>query len=268
MDIAAGLRTVPFVRRVALMLVVLLAGLVAAAAAPAANPVVGAVERTSAARSSLVDMQVSTSVKGQTVVLTGSGAVRGGDVKMSVHTSAATGPVTIDLIMRKEGSGYVMYMRSSALEAQLPGGKSWLRFDLAKAAQQLGVDFTGLLDSSKSLDPLERGVVSTRRIGRETVAGKPTTHYRAVVDVHRAASALPAYAKQIAAVERATGVKLGRTTQEVWVGTDGRVRRLRSSTPTVVQGVRATSTQTLTYRAYDVPVSITPPPRSKVFDFS
>ncbi len=267
MDTAAGLHTIPSVRRIALLPVLLLVGLVAAGTAAAANPIVGAVERTSTARSSIVDMQVSTSVKGQTVVLTGSGAVRGGDVKMSVHTTGA-GSVTIDLVMRKEGGTYVMYMRSSALQAQLPGGKSWLRLDLTKASQQLGVDFAGLLDSSKSLDPLERGVVSTRRIGRETVAGKPTTHYRAVVDVQRAAKALPAYAKQIAAVERATGVQLGRTTQEVWVGTDGRVRRLRSSTPTVVQGVRATSTQTLTYRAYDVPVSITAPPRSQVFDFS
>ena len=65
--------------------------------------------------------------------------------------------------------------------------------------------------------------------------------------------------------QRYHGVRLGRATQEVWVGTDGRVRRLRSSTPTVVQGVRATSVQTLTYRAYDVPVSIAPPPRAQVF---
>jgi hypothetical protein len=171
----------------------------------------------------------------------------------------------MNLIMLREGSGYVMYMRSAALQSQLPRGKSWLRIDLSKATQQLGVDFTALLDSSKSLDPLERGVVSTRRIGRETVAGASTTHYRAVVDVHRAAAALPAYAKQIAAIERATGVRLGRTTQEIWVGADGRVRRLRSTTPTVVQGTQGTSIQTLTYRAYDVPVSIAAPPRSQVF---
>jgi len=254
-----------FVRRVSFTLLAALLGLLATTAAQAANPVVAAVERTSSARSSLIDMQVATSVRGTTVHMTGSGAVRGSDVRMSVRTNTGAGSVTMDLIMLREGGGYVMYMRSDALRTQLPGGKSWLRFDLAKAAQQLGVDFTALLDSSRSLDPLEHGVVSTKRIGREAVVGKPTTHYRAVVDVRRAAAALPAYAKQIAAIERATGVRLGRATQEVWVGTDGRVRRLRSSTPTVVQGVRATSVQTLTYRAYDVPVSIAPPPRAQVF---
>jgi hypothetical protein len=265
MDRSATVRTINPVRRIALTLVVFVAALAAASGAGAANPVVGAVERTSAARSSLVDLQVSTSVKGQTVVMTGSGAVRGSDVKMSLHAGTGPGSTTIDLVMRKETGGYVMYMRSSALKSQLPGGKSWLRLDLAKAARKLGIDFTGLLDSSQSLDPLERGLVSTRRIGTENVAGKPATHFRAVVDVHRAARTLPAYAKQVAAVERATGVKLGKTTQEVWVGTDGRIRRLRSTTPTVVQGIEATSTQTLTYRAYDVPVSISAPPRSLVF---
>ena len=103
-------------------------------------------------------------------------------------------------------------------------------------------------------------------VGTDRIAGKSAAHYRTVVDVHRAASALPEYAKQLAAIERAAGIRLGRVTQEVWVGTDGRIRRLRASTPTRVQGVKATSVQTLTYRAYDVPVAISAPPRSQVFD--
>jgi hypothetical protein len=226
------------------------------------------VKRSATARSSLVDMRVTTSGGGSKVVLTGTGAVRGGDVRMSVRTSTGAGSVAMDLIMLREAGGYVMYMRSPALHAQLPGGKSWLRFDVEKQAAKLGFDFTALLESSRALGPLERGVVATKRIGRESIGGASTTHYRAVVDIHRAAAALPAYAKQIAAIERATGITLGRTSQEVWVGKDGRVKRLRSSTPTVVQGARATSVQTLTYRAYDVPVSISAPPRAQVFDFS
>jgi hypothetical protein len=265
MDNAASLRTITVVRRIALVLSAAFVALLASSAAQAANPVVAAVERTTSARSSLVDMQVSTAVGSSTVLMRGSGAVRRGDVKMTVKTSTGGQFVAIDMIMLRRTGGYVMYMRSDALRAQLPGGKSWLELDLSKAAQQLGVDFTALLDSSKSLAPLERGVVSTRRLGRETVAGTPTTHYRVVVDVHRAARALPDYAKQVAAIERATGAKLGRTTQEVWIGSDGRIRRLRSTTPTVVQGTQGTSIQTLTYRGYDVPVTISAPPRSQVF---
>jgi hypothetical protein len=268
MDKPDGVRTIDVVRRVLLPLVAVLAALVAASSALAENPVVSAVKRTSDARSSVLDMQVTTSAGGSSVVLTGTGATRGTDVKVSMKVGAGAGASTMDVILLREPSGFVMYMRTPALRSQLPAGKSWLRVDFEKEAAKLGVDFSGLLDASQTLGPLQRGLVSTTRVGRETVAGKPTTHYRAVVDVHRAAAALPSYAKQVRAIEKAMGARLGRTTQEVWVGTDGRIRRLRSSTPTVVQGVEATSVQTMTFRAYDVPVSIAAPPRAQVFDFS
>jgi hypothetical protein len=265
MDKPTGMRTMNVVRRPILLLAAVLAALATATAALADNPVISAVKRTSDARSSLVDMQITTSAGGQTVVMTGTGAVRGSDIKMSMKVPGAG---AMDLIMVREPSGFVMYMRTPALKSQLPAGKSWLRVDFEKEAAKLGLDFSAILDASQTLGPLERGVVSTKRLGRETVAGKSTTHYRAVVDVHRAAAALPAYAKQIRAIEKATGARLGRTTQDVWVGADGRIRRLRSSTPTAVQGAPATSVQTMTFRAYDVPVTIAAPPPAQVFDFS
>jgi hypothetical protein len=265
MDNPMAVRTIHGVRRPIVVLAAVLVALVTATAALADNPVISAVKRTSDARSSLVDMQITTSAGGQKVVMTGTGAVRGSDIKMSMKVPGAG---TMDLIMRREPSGFVMYMRTPALGSQLPAGKSWLRVDFEKQAAKLGLDFSAILDASQTLGPLERGIVSTKRLGRETIAGKPTTHYRAVVDVHRAAAALPAYAKQIRAIEKATGARLGRTTQDVWVGADGRIRRLRSSTPTAVQGKPATSVQTMTFRAYDVPVTIAAPPRAQVFDFS
>ena len=64
------------------------------------------------------------------------------------------------------------------------------------------------------------------------------------------------------------GVKVPRLTEDVWVGRDGRIRRVGLSFPFVQQGVHATSSLTMTFRAYDVPVSISAPPRAQVFDFS
>ncbi len=268
MDKVPVVRTMTLVGRITLILAAGLVALLATGAAQAANPVVSAVERSADARSSVVDMQVRTSARGATLVLTGTGTVRGKEAKLTMRTSTAGQSIAMDVIMLREAGGYAMYMRSPSLSSQLPAGKSWLRFDLQKAVAKLGVDFSSLIESSRALAPLEQGLVSTKRVGRDSVAGKPTTHYRAVVDVHRAAAAVPEYAKQVAALERAAGIRLGRVTQEVWVGTDGRVRRLRSSTPTLVQGVKATTVQTLTYRAYDVPVTISAPPRAQVFDVS
>lgn len=171
----------------------------------------------------------------------------------------------MDAIMLKEGGSYVIYLRSPAFSAQLPPGKSWLRVDLSRQAATLGIDFSGLLSTTQTFGPLEKGLVSTARIGRETVAGKPTTHYRAVIDVQRAARALPAYKKQVDALEKATGIRLGRTPYDVWVAGDGRIRRMRFSTPTAAGNARGTSVQTVTFLSFNEPVSIVAPPRAKVF---
>ena len=252
-------------RRLALPLVLTVA-MLAPAAAHAGNPVVSAAKRSSTATSTKLDIRMATSVPGVArTVLVGTGATSGRSVRLSVTTTVAGRAVPLDAIGLMEHGSFVMYMRSPVLAAQLPTGKSWVRIDLQAQGANAGIDFGSLIGQSETLAPLAHGLVSTTRVARERVAGRATTHYRAVVDLHRAARAVPAYGKQLAAVERATGVRLGRVTQDVWVGNDGRIRRLRSSTPTSVQGARGMSVQTVTYLSYDVPVSIAAPPSTQVF---
>jgi hypothetical protein len=252
------------VRRLALALVALLAFAVTAQAAT--NPVVTAVKRTADVRSSKLRMTVTTAGGGVRQTMTGTGAQSGGSVSLSLRTTAGSPPLTIDALLLEQNGSYVMFMRSPAFSSQLPAGKKWMKIDLSHQAANAGIDISSLVDTAQTLAPLEKGLVSTKRLGRDTVAGKTATHYQAVVDLQRAARAIPAYAKQIAAVQQATGLKLGRTTQHVWVGTDGRVRQIRSTTPTVVQGgARGTATQTITFLAFDVPVTITAPAAAQVF---
>ena len=73
--------------------------------------------------------------------------------------------------------------------------------------------------------------------------------------------------RQLRAIERA-GVRLPRLTEDVWVGSDGRISRVGFAIPFVQQGVSAKSSMTMTFRAYDVPASVSAPPSSQVFDFS
>jgi hypothetical protein len=240
--------------------------MLAPAAAQAGNPLVSAAKRSSTARSTKLLIHTATSIPGAArTVLSGRGATSGRSVKLSVRATVAGQAVPMDAIGLMENGAFVMYMRSPVFVAQLPKGKSWVRIDLQTQGANLGLDFGSLIGQSETLAPLEHGLVSTKLVARERVAGRSTTHYRAVVDLRRAARAVPAYGKQLAAVERATGVRLGRVTQDVWVGNDGRIRRLRSSTPTSVQGVRGTTVQTVTFLSYDVPVSITAPPAAQVF---
>ena len=247
------------------LVVVLAVALLFPAAAEAANPVLSAAKRSATAETTKLQLHMTAKVPGSpSVVMTGRGSTSGQRVSLHMQTNAAGQRVSMDAIGLVERGGYVMYMRSPVFEGQLPSGKTWVRFDLQKAGSSVGLDFASLIGQSQTLAPLEHGLVSTKRLGTEPVAGKPTTHYRAVVDVRRAALAIPAYAKQLETVERTTGVRLGRVTQDVWVGSDGRIRQLRTTSPTAGQG-RGRTVQTLTFLGYDVPVSIAAPPRARVF---
>jgi len=248
-------------------LVVLAAALLVPVAAHAAsNPILGAAKRTAAAKSSTLRMSVTTTLGGRTTAtLTGSGAQRGSSVKLTLRQRVGAQLVTIDAVLLTEGGSQVIYMRSPVFTPQLPAGKSWLRIDLTRQAAGLGVDLSSIYSAGETFAPLEHGVVSVKRLGRRAIAGAPATHYRAIIDVKRAARAVPAYGKQVAAVERATGVKLGRSPYDVWVGGDGRIRQMRFVTPTVAGGVRGTSTQTITFLSYNRPVTISAPPRAQVF---
>ena len=252
-------------RRFALLVLVALA---VPAAAQAANPVAKAAERSAKARSSTMTLSTRTVVPGAGVVTaTGRGSQKGQSVELTMRTEGAGASISMDVVGLFESGNFVMYMRSPVFSGQLPSGKSWVRFDLQKQGEKLGLDFSSLLGSSQAVAPLWHGLVSTKRLGSDVVAGTRSTHYRATVDYRRAAAALPAFGKQLAAIEKATGVLVGRVSADVWVGSDGFVRRFRTTTPTAVQGVRATSVQTITYTGYNVPVSIGAPPRSQVVDF-
>ncbi|HXF99047.1 MAG TPA: hypothetical protein VNJ46_10590 [Gaiellaceae bacterium] len=241
--------------------VLLLALLVPSLAQAASGPVVEAAKRTAGATSLTFRMTVGTSVAGQRMVMTGSGVQKGANARISFRMRAQGTAFRADVILLREGGRYVLYLRSPLVRAQAPPGKSWLRLDLSRQAATAGVDLGSLFSVSQTFGPLERGLVSTTRLGREVVAGRPATRYRVLVDVRRAARALPAYREQVAALEQATGLRLGRVRYDVWIADDGRMRQVRFTMP--VPGGR--SVTTLTYLAFDVPVTIAAPPRAQVY---
>jgi len=245
-----------------LIAVCVLALALPALAQAASNPVLAATKRTAQAESVTFRVNTTTSVVGQQLAMSGSGVQKGNEARLSMRMRSPGLDSRIDAILVHESGHYVMYLRSPIFASQLPNGRTWLRIDLSRQASSLGVDFSSLASASQTLAPLEKGLVSTTRVGRDVVAGTSTTHYRAVIDIKRAARALPAYGRQVAAIERATGIRLGRIPYHVWVGADGRVHRLRYSMPSVSGGQ---SVQTMTFVAFDQPVSIAAPPRSKVF---
>ncbi len=228
----------------------------------ASNPVVAASKRTAAAKTITFRIAATTTVAGSRATITGSGMQRGSEARLSLRVGGqGTRPVRMDAVLLEEAGSYVMYMRSPLFASQLPRGKSWIRLDLSRQTASLGVDFSSLVSTSQTFAPLEKGMVSTKRKGRAVVAGRPTTQYRAIIDVKRAARLVPAYGKQVAAIQRATGITLGRVPYDVWVAGDGRIRQVRYTTPTVQNGK---TVQTMTFLAFNEPVKIEAPPRAQV----
>src|SRR5205823_5437943 len=102
---------------------------------------------------------------------------------------AASGTdMTMKALYVTEDGDPVMYMQLGLLAGQLPGGKTWMRIDLAKAGKAAGIDL-GQLMGGAGQNPsdwlaLLRSNGEFSEVGYETVEGTDTTHdHGTTVDV-------------------------------------------------------------------------------------
>jgi hypothetical protein len=159
------------------------------------------------------------------------------------------------------------------LAAFVPGGRPWASIGLDRlATASLGGALPALggtpTDPLTQLDALQ-GITEARLVGPEPVDGTPATHVAAVVDLLATPAASdPA---QRPAIDRLVAqVGTSRLPVDVWVGDDGRVRRV-AQTVTVPDrpGRPATSTAvTVTLTGHGVPVTVVPPAADQVADLS
>ena len=177
--------------------------------------------------------------------------------------------------MEQVYAGFVFYMRSPVFAAALPKGKSWVRMDVQRLGRRLGLDFGQMAsgDPSQSLDQLRAVSGDVERLGRDRVRGVAATHYRATVDLRRYPNLVPparraAVRAGVKRIAELTGLE--RFPQEVWVGSDGRIRRLAleySVRPPGVDG-KVTTKLTMELYGFGVPVEVDVPPEDEVEDFT
>jgi hypothetical protein len=176
----------------------------------------------------------------------------------------------------------VIYMKMPALAGKLPGGRTWIKLDLTKAAHSAGIDLSQLsslnqTDPTQFLHYLRASSGSVAIVGSESVDGVSTTHYHATLQLSSILARLPSseQAAGKAALEKlASG---GAIPVDVWVDAQGRVRRIQLSTVTSVPTGTAggpgaatgiTSTVTIDFTSYGPVPPIVPPPAGEVFDAS
>ena len=214
-------------------------------------------KKTSKTASEHVAMKVSAAVSGQPVTVSGQGDFDNNARIGAFHLDFNAGGLatTIDEVVSKTR----IYLKSPLFQGQLPGGKTWVMFDLRRALAARGIDLSTLSaqDPTQTLAQLQRlGTVT--KVGTETIDGTSTTHYVAHIDP----SKLP-QAKQLEALAKA---KFG--AYDIWVGSDDLVRRVKFSFTLAPSGSSSKQTVTLTsdFSDFGKVVKADLPPAGSTFD--
>jgi LppX_LprAFG lipoprotein len=166
------------------------------------------------------------------------------------------------LILDGSGASPVLYLQLPAIDKYL-NGKTWVKADIGALAKQAGTSITQLLQTAGSQDPTKalqmlESIGNVTKVGTATIDGVDTTEYSGTVDVKKVASLLGAQAK---ALDRA---KISSIPIDVWIGSDGLVRRLHEH---LAYG-QTTTDLTVDLSDFGVQTSIQAPPADQTVDVS
>lgn len=169
------------------------------------------------------------------------------------------------------------YMKFPLAQAEL-GGKEWMKFDMRKTSEALGIDPAVVRASQQQGDPgmslqFMRSVSDdVEELGTETIRGIPTTHYRATIDLRKYPELVPPDKRDEArrSADRLIELSGGEETSdvEVWVGKDKLVHRMKQEQNMKLPGQNQVTRSTFTSDFVDhgAQVRIQPPPDDEVRD--
>jgi hypothetical protein len=165
-----------------------------------------------------------------------------------------------------------LYLRSPMFAGRLPGGKSWLKIDVAEAARVPGLNLDALGVSGPSQDPAQgldylQGAGAAKRLGEAKINGVATTQYRVQVDLKRAAKR-SATATTRRSINRLISSLGGPTVLavDVWIDGDHLVRRQHVKYGATVAGTRSAFDITTNYTAFGAKLDAQPPADGDTFD--
>lgn len=176
--------------------------------------------------------------------------------------------------------GSTVYMKlPPAVAGMVPGGKPWLKIDLADVAAAAGMPgLSSLASNPVSTDPgqfLEylRAVSGhVADLGAQEIDGIPTTHYRTEIDLGRVPDTVPpasrsAAQQAVSALESLT--HLTNVPVDVWIDDQHLVRRIRLSFgATLPSGVATNQSLTIDITEYGPQPKPHFPPAGQVTDLS
>jgi hypothetical protein len=208
-------------------------------------------------------------VGGQSIETTGDGAfaAKGKKGRMAFKVSAQGVSADVDAVF----AWPVFYMRfPPEFGAKLPVGKDWVSMNMQKLGESQGIDFRHLMQTNQS-DPGQalvylRRLADLETVGEEEVRGVDTTHFHGVADLRAVADQFPETRALIERIIEQT--KVTRIPADVWVSSDGLVRRLRYQYDNMQLTPGVSGDMTIEMELYDfgVHVNVETPPAHQVVD--
>lgn len=186
------------------------------------------------AGSGRIEMVLAFEMDGEPLELTSEGVFSGTRLQLEMDLGAllaaqapgAEMPEGFDEPMVVVADGATSYLRMPMLET-LTGNSDWLVLspeDLGLASDALGMGFGPTNNPAQMLETLRGISDDLEEVGTEDVRGVETIHYQAEVDLEEAFAQIPEELRP--QLEAQLGGLTGTLPVDVWLGTDGLVRRL------------------------------------------
>jgi hypothetical protein len=234
------------------------------------NPVAEAAQRTAAMPGAKLKLEVAYSSEGSSKVITGTGTgVYDGRSGRSEIQFTMPLPDGTSLSVEAVGDQRSVYTRSSALEPLLPPGRLWLGMQPLLGHEPAG-GVGGGPGAEGMLEQLEAAGGDVEEIDHQTVAGHPTTRYKATIDPAREADIAakdgdPVLAREYDAVAEGTEP----VAMEVWIDGHGLARMIASTEKVPIPDGKSLDIRTrMEFSAFGHESHISLPPKRQVFDYT
>lgn len=172
----------------------------------------------------------------------------------------------------KSGS---LYMESPLLAGKLPDGARWMKLDIARVGQAMGLDPSSLMSGGANpagyLDFLKSAGGTATVVGHDIVRGVSTTHYATTIDLLKAAESQPgANQAQVRAALQKILAEMGTSTMpiDVWIDRHDFVRRIKMAMGLGSGGQSAQMSFRAEYFNFGATPSVAVPSAGEVFDMT
>jgi hypothetical protein len=210
-----------------------------------------------------VSMRGTIEAKGVKTTVTGKGSIDRSSGRGTFNSTTGVHGASIDV--RQVMDGHSVYLTSDAFKGRLPGGKSWMKINLAQAAKVNNFDLSAFGTNGPSQDPSQVldylvGAGKAQKAGTEDVRGTATTRYRVTVDLNRAKARSKSKSAKTA-IEQLLNTLDGTTKipVDVWVDAKHRVLRERVRYTADIQGNQNAMDFTTDFTGFGVAVKADPP---------